>query len=97
MIYATRIIGAYDLTQIFTWINIVYVVNPDMRSQTEGCIPMGMGTIHGTNGKQLLNMRDSTKAELVENSDYLSYNLGLIMLIVEQGYRIRDSLLFITK
>ena len=30
--YKIRIIGAYDLRQIFTWINVSYTVNPDTRS-----------------------------------------------------------------
>ena len=35
-----RIIGATSLSIIFTWIDAVYAVNEDTRSQTGGLMPM---------------------------------------------------------
>ena len=64
-----RIIGANSLTDIFTWIDAAYAVNYDMKSQTGGAILMGIGVLHAKCSKQKLNMKSSTEAELVGNSD----------------------------
>mmetsp|Transcript_11450 Transcript_11450/g.16200 ORF Transcript_11450/g.16200 Transcript_11450/m.16200 type:complete len:108 (-) Transcript_11450:525-848(-) len=53
-----RIIGATDLTKIFTWIDAVYVVNPDMRSQIGGAMAMGVGIIHGKSSKHKIKRED---------------------------------------
>ena len=41
-----RAIGASRIKYIFTWVDAVYDVNADMRSQIGGSIPMGWGVIH---------------------------------------------------
>ena len=70
-----RIIGATSLCEIFTWIDAVYAVHDDMKSQTGGVISMGHGVLHCKSGKQKLNVKSSTEAELVASSDYVPYNL----------------------
>ena len=90
----TRIIGASDLTKIFTWIDAAYAVNPDMMSQTSGTISMGTGIVHGRSGKQILNVKSSTESELVGVSEYLPYNIWLIMFIIAQGYIIKNNMLY---
>ena len=35
-----RVIDACSLTDIYTWIDDSYAVNPDMKSQTGGCVIM---------------------------------------------------------
>jgi hypothetical protein len=89
-----RIIGATDLTKIFTWIDAAYAVNPDMKSQTGGAMSMGIGVLHAKGNKQKLNVKSSTEAELVGNSDYLPYNLWLMHFLHEQGYEITDNILY---
>ena len=89
-----RIIGATDLTKIFTWIDAAYAVNPDMKSQTGGSMSMGVGVIHARTNKQKLNVKSSTEAELVGNSDYLPYNIWLLHFLAEQGYEIKDNVLY---
>ena len=37
-----RIIGADDLTKIFTWTNETYAVNPDMKGKTGGPYQWGL-------------------------------------------------------
>ena len=90
----TRIIGASDLTQIFTWIDAAYAVNPDMRSQTGGTMSMGLGVLHAKCSKQKLNVKSSTEAELVGTSEYLPYNLWLLLFLSAQGYEIKDNVLY---
>ena len=89
-----RIIGATDLTKIFTWIDAAYAVNPDMKSQTGGAMLMGIGVLHAKGNKQKLNVKSSVEAELVGNSEYLPYNLWLIHFLHEQGYEIADNILY---
>ena len=54
---------------------------------------MGIGVLHAKSGKQKLNVKSLTEFELVGNSDYLPYNLWMIMFIGGQGYEIIDNLL----
>ena len=89
-----RIIGAHDLKSIFTWIDAAYAVNADMRSQTGGAMSMGLGVLHAKCSKQKLNVKSSTEAELVGTSEYLPYNLWLMMFMSEQGYKIKDNRLY---
>ena len=42
-----RIIGAKSLSSVFMWVDAAYVVNPDMKSQTDGAMSMGIGVMHG--------------------------------------------------
>ena len=90
----TRITGAKNLHEIFTWIDAAYAVNPDMKSQTGGTMSMGLGILHGKSSKQKLNVKSSTEAELVGVSDYLPYNIWLLMFLREQGYIITDNTIY---
>ena len=90
----TRTIGAEDLTKIFTWIDAAYAVNPDMKSQTGGTMSMGIGVLHAKSGKQTLNVKSSTESELVGTSEYIPYNLWLIMFMEAQGYYVKDNVLY---
>ena len=63
-----RIIGATDLKSTYTWIYTAYAMNSDMRSQTGGVISLGLGVLYAKCAKQKLNVKSSTKAELVETS-----------------------------
>ena len=89
-----RIIGANDLQSIFTWIDAAYAVNTDMRSQTRGAISLGLEVLHAKCSKQKLNVKSSTEAELVGTSEYIPYNLWLTLFMSEQGYKIKDNILY---
>ena len=89
-----RIIGASSLTEIFTWIDAAYAVNPDMKSQTGGTMSLGVGVLHAKSGKQKLNVKSSTESELVGCSDYIPYNLWLLMFMHMQDYFIKDNVLY---
>ena len=82
-----RIIGATDLTKIFTWIDAACAVNPDMMSQTGGVMAMGVVVLHAKSNKQKLNVKSSTEAELVGNSDHFPCNLWLLHFLSEQDAR----------
>ena len=87
-------IGASSLIDIFTWIDAAYAVNPDMKSQTGGAISLGVGVLHAKSSKQKLNVKSSTEAELVGNSEYLPYNLWLLNFMSMQGYTIKNNVLY---
>ena len=89
-----RIIGATDWTKIFTWTYAAHAVNPYMKSYTGGTMPMWIGVLHAKGNKQKLNVKSSTEAELVGNSEYLPHNLWLINFLHEQGYEIRYNVLY---
>ena len=59
-----RIIGADSLSKIYTWMNTACRVTADMKSQTSGVMPLGLGVLFGKITKQKLNMKSSTEVEL---------------------------------
>ena len=50
-----------------------------MRSHTGGAMSLGFGLIHGNSSKQKINIKSSTEAELVGNSEYIPYNIWVVM------------------
>ena len=55
---------------------------------------LGLGVLHAKCSKQRLNVKSSTEAELVGTSDYIPYNLCSTMFMSEQGYKIKDNILY---
>jgi len=89
-----RTLGASNLTELYTYIDAAYATNPDMRSQTGGVMSMGWGVLHAKSGKQKLNTKSSTEAEVVGVSDYLPYNIQMVMFLAEQGYILMRNILY---
>ena len=89
-----RIIGANSLEQLFTWIDASYGVHMNMRGHTGGAISMGYGLIHARAGKQKINTKSSTESELVGVAEYIPYNLWILMFLEEQGYGIKDNVIY---
>ena len=88
------IIGARTFSEVFTCIDASYAVNDNTISHTGGDILMGYGIIHGKSSKQKINVNISTEAELVGISVYIQYNLWLKIFLKEQGYEIKDNVVF---
>ena len=55
---------------------------------------LGLGILHRKSSKQKLNVKSSTESELVGVSDYLPYNIWLLMFFYEQGYIITNNTLY---
>ena len=90
-----RIIGASTLQQVYTWVDAAYGVHSiDMKSHTGGIMSMGTGTLHQQSSKQKLNVKISTESEIVGTSGYIPYNVWLYNFSGEQGYKVRDNILF---
>jgi hypothetical protein len=77
-----------------TWVDATYALHDDMRSHTGGTIMMGRGTLYGKCAKQKINVKSSTKAELVGASDFLPQTIWTKRFIEAQGYKITDHEFF---
>lgn len=89
-----RVIGANSLQHIFTWIDASYAVHMDMKGHTGGAISMGYGLVHTRAAKQSINTKSSTESELVSVAEYIPYNLWLLMFLEEQGYGIKENVIY---
>ena len=89
-----RVISASFIQDIFTWVNSAYDVHTDMQSQSGGAMSIEWGVIHANPGKQKLNTKNSTEADVVIMRYYLAYNVWLLMFLLEQGYRISNNTVY---
>ena len=89
-----RIIGTQSLTDVFTWIDAAYAVHDNMQSHMGGAISMGYDIIAGKSAMEKLNVKSSTEAELVGMSEYLPYNIWLLMFLRAQGYGIVNNTVY---
>ena len=89
-----RIIGASSLTDVYTWIDAAYTMNPDIKSQTGGAMSLDVGVLNAKINKQKLNVKSSIEIEIVGTSEYMPYNLWLLMFMNMQGYVIKNNVLY---
>ena len=89
-----RIIGADDLGVLHTWIDSSYAVHPDIKSHRGGLMSFGQGIIHAKSNKQKLNTKSSTEAEVVGVSDYLPFNIWMRHFMEDQGYKLRENIVY---
>ena len=54
----------------------------------------GRGMLHCWSGKQNINIKSSTEAEIVGISNYLPYNIHLVIFLYHQGYPILNNISF---
>ena len=73
---------------MMTWIDASYAVHPNIRGHTGGAISFGKGVVHARAGKQKLNVKSSTEAEIVGLSEYLPYNIFIKNFMLGQGYEL---------
>jgi hypothetical protein len=69
-------LGADNPGRMRSWVDASYAVPPDMRSHTGGVTSFGTGGLVCKSGKQKLNTKSSTEAEVVGASDYLHTPCG---------------------
>ncbi len=84
-------LGADSMGKLRTWVDVSYAVHPDMKSHTGGIMSLGIGGFAPKSGKQKLNTKSSTEAELVGASDFLPNSLWVRMFLVGQGYKIEEN------
>ena len=83
-----------SLKDIFTWIDAAHAVHSNMRSDTGGAISMGYGVLHGKSSKQKINTKSSTESEVVGMTEYIPYNIWLLMFLQAQGYEIVNNTVY---
>ncbi|KAI2502074.1 Reverse transcriptase (RNA-dependent DNA polymerase) [Fragilaria crotonensis] len=86
-------IGIDDVAKIRSWVDASYAVHPDMKSHTGGLLSFGTGGLICKSGKQKLNTRSSTEAEVVGASDYLPNIIWVHMFLEKQGYKMKESIM----
>ena len=74
-----RIVESKSLVDVYMWIGAAYAVHSDTRSHTGGSISMRHVVLHEKALAQSLNTKISMEAELVGVSEYLPYNLWIMI------------------
>jgi hypothetical protein len=72
--------------RVIAHVDASYGVHGDMRSHTGAAISLGGGAFYSKSGKQKLNTKSSTEAELVGLSDSASMVIWVRNFLVAQGY-----------
>jgi hypothetical protein len=83
-------LGADNPGRMRSWVDASYAVHPDMRSHTGGVTSFGTGGLVCKSGKQKLNTKSSTEAEVVGASDYLPHTLWVKMFMEAQGHHMTE-------
>ena len=78
-------------SDVFTWIDANYAVHGNMKSRTGWDISMVYSIIHGKPLRQKININSSLEAELLGVSEFIPYNLWLMMFLEYQGYSLDDN------
>ena len=71
-----------------------YAVHVDGKGRTGNVVSLGTGAFKIMSTKQNIVTKSSTEAEIVGVSDGMSSNLGLLYLLVEQGYDVKPLILY---
>ena len=65
-----------------------------MSSQTGVVISMGYVMLNCRSSKQKLDAKMSTEYEIIGNSDYVTFNVWVVMFLDSQGYQIKNNIIF---
>ena len=74
----------YNLGQLFIWVDSTYGLHPDMKSHSGGGICFCCGFVHCKSMKNKINTKRSTESELVDVSNYISYNIWIYLFMESQ-------------
>ena len=64
-----RIMGVDRLSQLYTWVDAAYGLNPDLKIHTGGCMSFGYEIVHCKSSKKELNKKISIEEKVVSVSD----------------------------
>lgn len=87
-------IEANKITKMKSWVDVSYGVHHDCRSHTGGCISFGWGVLLTKCQKQKLNVKSSTKGEIVGVSDFLPNMIWCQMFLSAQGILLEENILY---
>lgn len=81
-----RIIGVDDLQIMQTFVDSSHAIHNDMRGHTGGLFTFGIGILNAKSRKHKMNSRSSNKTEVIENNEYLPYNIWFEYFMEAQGH-----------
>jgi hypothetical protein len=87
-------LGADDITNMKTWVDVSYGIHDDCKSHTGGLMSWGWGVLLSKCQKQKLNTKSSTESEIVGVSDYLPNAIWARMFLEGQGFVINENKLY---
>ena len=90
----TLTLGGDDITRMKSWVDVSYGTHTDCRSHTGGCASFGLGVMLSMCQKQKLNVKSSAEGETVGASDYLPSVVLAKMFLKEQGYELKENILY---
>ena len=90
--YIPLILDGCSLNSIKWYKDVVFAVHQNMRSHTGMIMTTGKGCIYGASGRQKINTKISTEAELVGVSDTLPQVIWNQNFLRDQGYQINKSI-----
>ena len=79
---------------MYSFVDSSYAVHDNMRSHTGGLVSFGIGAAHTRSTTSKINVKSATESELVSASEYLPYTLWFKHFMEEQGYKIKDNVLY---
>ena len=88
------IIEVFNLTDLFKWVDVSYAVHSNIHSHTGGFISLGCGMLYCRSSKKKLNAKDSNEAVLIGTSEYVLFNVWMVMFLEAQGYNINKNIIF---
>ena len=87
------IIEVFNLTDLFTWVDVSYAVHSKIHSYTGGFISLGCQMLYSRSSKKKLNAKDSNEAVLIGTSEYVLFNVWMVMFLEAQGYNINNNII----
>jgi len=86
--------GADDITEMNSWVDVSYGIHDDCKSHTGGVMSWGWGVLLTKCQKQKLNTKSSTEGEIVGVSDFLPNVIWVRMFLEAQGFEIKKIILY---
>jgi len=90
----TLTMGADDITEMKSWVDVSYGIHDDCKSHTGGVMSWGWGVLLTKCQKQKLNTKSSTEGEIVGVSDFLPNVIWARMFLEAQGFEIKKNILY---
>ena len=75
------IIGCFNLKYFLTWVDVSYAIHTNMHIQTGGVMSINYVMLCFLSSKQNLNANFLTEAELIGTSEYVTFNVWLVIFM----------------
>ena len=82
------------MKEFFTLVDASFAVHPNIQSHTGGDMSMGYGIIHSRSIKQKLNTESNTELDIFGTSEYVPFNIWIVIFYEAQGYELTRNFLF---